>query len=60
MSAPAEGTPGIGVGVWHHPINTGSRPASFESRVWFRNEDRAEAEAFAAEHGYALKDGVPL
>lgn len=57
-----EGTLGIGVGRLLEPIiERGEDPAGhFQSTVWFPYAERADAEAYAAEHGLVLREGVPL
>lgn len=57
-----EGTLGIGVGELWEPIpERGEDPAGyFHSIVWFPADDLAAAQAFADEHGYVLREGIPL
>ena len=58
--APAPGTLGIGVGelLPAEMLRAGEDP--FHSIVWFSYEDAEEALAFAEQHGYEIKNGVPL
>jgi hypothetical protein len=60
MSAPVEGTKGLGVGDLMPPEILRENEDPFHSIVWFPYSERAAAEEFAAQFGYVVREGVPL